>query len=136
MDAVASIINIIQLTGTLAEYLRAATQAPSDRRKLLLEANSLVALLKSLKDFVTVEDEDAHRQWRQAVRQLEAREGPFAQYQAALGSLLRKVFPQNRMKKAVQTVMWKLTKEDVNDLLLRIDRMKTLISIALEMDHL
>lgn len=132
----ASIINIIQLTGTLVEYLRAATQAPSDRRKLLLEANSLVALLTSLKDFTTLEDEHAHRPWRQAVRELGAPDGPFVQYQAALESLLRKICPQHRIKKAVQTVLWKMTKDDVSELLLRIDRMKSLMLIALEMDHL
>lgn len=136
MDAVASIINIIQLMGTLTQYLRAATHAPADRRKLLLEANTLVALLKSLKDFVTVEDEDGHLQWRQAVRQLETPDGPFAQYQAALESLLKKISPQHRLKKAIQTVLWKMTEDDINELLLRMERMKSLVSIALEMDHL
>lgn len=41
MDATASIAGILQITITLVDYLKAATQASSDRRKLLLEANSL-----------------------------------------------------------------------------------------------
>lgn len=135
MDAAASIINITALTGVLIEYLRAAKQAPSDRRKLLLEANSLVALLISLKDYITIEDQEAHLKWRRAVLELDMPDGPFAQYRKAVQSLLKKISPQSRLEKATQTALWKIKKEDVNETLLRIERMKSLISIALEMDH-
>lgn len=135
MEATASIINIIQITGTLVEYLRAATQAPSDRRKLLLEANSLLALLTSLKDFLAIEDGRENAPWRKSVHQLEAPEGPFAQYQLELERLLNKISPRHRLQKMAQTMLWKLTKDDINEILVRIERMKILISIALEMDH-
>lgn len=134
MDAAASVINIIQLTGTFLEYLRAAKQAHSDRRKLLLEANSLLALLTSLRDFLDLEDRNAFLDWRQAIRHLEAPDGPFAQYQSELENLLAKVCPASKLREVTQNIIWKLTKEDVNDMLLRLERLKSLVSIALEMD--
>lgn len=134
MDGVASIINIIQITGTFVEYLRAARQASSDRRKLLLEANSLIALLTSLNDFLDIERKDAFVEWREAVQHLERPDGPLAQYRDELASLLERVCPSSRLKKVTQTVLWKLNKEDVNEMLLRLERLKSLISIAVEMD--
>lgn len=135
MDATASIAGILQITITLVDYLKAATQASSDRRKLLLEANSLVALLKSLQEFLSIEDPDDFPDWRRAVCQLETSQGPFEQYRDGLESVLRKALPQGRFERAAQTVAWRWTKGDVNETLQRIDRMKMLISIALEMDH-
>lgn len=135
MDVAASVVNIIQITGTLIEFLRAARQANSDRRKLLVEAHSLLALLTSLKDFVEVEDEDDFLDWRHAVRQLEVPDGPFAQYNIEMLGLLEKLCPQGRFEKATKTMLWKVAKEDVNEILLRIERLKSLTLVALEMDH-
>lgn len=136
MDATASILNIIQITGVLIDYLRAATQAPSDRRKLLLEANSLYALLTSLKDFLVIEDRDAYSDWRHAVSQLTIPNGPLEQYRTEVAGLLEKIDPRSKLKKATQTILWKMTKDDVKDMLMRTERMKSVILIALEMDHM
>lgn len=111
MDATASIINIIQLTGTLVDFLRAAKNAAADRRTLLLEANTLVALLTSLRDFVTVEDKDDFLKWRRAVRELDTEDGPFAQYRIGLTRLLKKLCPEGRLEKAAQTMLWKISKK-------------------------
>jgi len=135
MDATASIIAVIQVTGTLVTLLRSASQAPSDRRKLLLEANTLLALLTSLQDFVALDDAKHHPDWRRSVSQLETPNGPFDQYRTSLEDLRRKISPQHKLQKTVQTLLWKFTKEDVTDLLSRIERMKSLVVIALEMDH-
>lgn len=94
-----------------------------------------MALLKSLQEFLLAEDPDDFLDWRRAVCQLESPQGPFEQCRAGLQSVLKKASPQSRLERAAQTVAWRWTKSDVNDILQRMERMNMLISRALEMDH-
>lgn len=84
---------------------------------------------------MAAEDQDGFAGWRRAVRQLEVQGGPFALYRDDLERLLNKVYPRQRLERVPQTVLWKLNKEDFHDLLFRIERMKAIIAIALDMDH-
>jgi len=40
------------------------------------------------------------------------------------------------LQKAVGALVWKFSKDEVDDILSRIERLKSLTQIALEMDHL
>lgn len=58
------------------------------------------------------------------------------QYKLALEALLKKVEPVTGMQKVVKVLTWTHVKAEVEAVLHRIERLKSLIDIALQMDHL
>jgi hypothetical protein len=62
--------------------------------------------------------------------------GPLDQYKDTLEQLQRKVIGGSGIKEIGRTLVWKFSKEEVTGLLSRMESLKSLIQIALEMDHL
>jgi hypothetical protein len=63
------------------------------------------------------------------------RGGPLDQYNKALEILLPKITGHS-LRKVGQVLTWKFSKEEVIALLSQIERIKSLVQIALEMDHM
>jgi hypothetical protein len=61
---------------------------------------------------------------------------PLEQFNVALLQLQRKITSGSGLQKAGHALIWKFSKEEVEGILLRTERLKSLIQMALETDHL
>jgi hypothetical protein len=127
-----SVLTLLQLTEKVIKYARQTKDSPKERTRLLQEASGLFGLLVTLKSLV--DDCDPRDPWLQATSRLATSSGPLDQYRSALEKLIGKIMPGDGLRKIGQALVWKFTKDDISDLLLQIERVKSLINIALGMD--
>ena len=83
-----------------------------------------------------LEEGSSNESWYTAVRALGVENGPLDQFKQALEELQAKMTGGGRLKKAGDALVWKFSKEEVTSILARMERLKTLVEIALQMDHL
>lgn len=134
LSITASIIAILQVTATLVNYANDVKDAPKDRARFAMEASSLSSLLLNLR--YQIEDEKSNEAWTREVTLLGVPGGPLDQYKHALEKLQLKIASGKGLVKIGDALWWRFTKEEVAGILLRIERLKSLIQIALQMDHL
>lgn len=134
LSTTASIIAILQLTTTLVNYLTGVKGASEDQKRYTIEASQLYTLLLNLK--YRLEEATPTSPWYARARELGAENGPLSQYKAALERLVDKVVPKDGARKIASRVLWPFNKAEVAEIFSTIERLKSLTSIALEMDHL
>jgi len=137
MDALgiaASIIAVLQLTAVVINYLNDVKDAPKDCARFAIEAANLYNLLVELK--YRLEEGGRNDDWYTAIRALGVENGPLDQYKHALEKLRVKITSGSGLKKIGNALVWMFSKEEVNSIISRVERLKSLIQIALEMDHL
>jgi hypothetical protein len=130
LSVTASIIAVLQLSGKVLGYLNDVKDASKDRAKCAVEASNVHSLLLNLR--FRLEEGNADAPWYTAVRALGVENGPLDQFKQALEALQAKMTDGGRLK----VLAWKFKKEEVASILGRIERLKTLVEIALQMDHL
>ena len=133
LSLTASITAILQLTGTVVSYLNDIKEASKERAQIAIEASMVYSLLTSLR--YRVEEANADDAWYTAIRTLGEENGALDQYQSALKLLASKLDTRNRTK-LVRTLMWKFDKVEINGILSKFERLKSLISVALTNDLL
>ena len=134
LSVTASVIAILQLTGDVITYLSDIKDAPKECRNCMVEISNSNTLLLKLN--LRLSESSSKEPWYTEVQALTVKDGPLDQYKLALEYLLAKVKPANGMRKLANTLMWTFIKEEVVSIFARMERLKTLVSIALEMDHL
>jgi hypothetical protein len=134
LSATASIIAILQLSGKVLAYLNDVKDAPKDRTQCAVEMLNLCSLLYKLRDHV--DKGNPTQPWYTAVQDLAVKNGPLDQFKQALETLQTKITDGNRLRRAGEALMWKFKKEEIASILGQIERLKSLIEIALQMDHL
>jgi hypothetical protein len=134
LSVTASIIAILQLTSSVIEYLNDVQDAPKDRARLAVEASNLYSLLIALR--YRFEEARSNEDWYAEVRSLGAQNGPLDQYKSTLEQFQHKITSGSGIRKICHALVWRFSKEEVAGLLSRMERLKSLIQIALEMDHL
>lgn len=134
LSVTASIIAVLQLLGKVLGYLNDVKDASKDRTQCALEMLNFCSLLYKLRDYV--ETGDPSQLWYTAIAPLAAPNGPLDQFKQALEVLQTKMTDGGRLKKVGEALMWKFKKEEIDSILDRIERLKTLVEIALQMDHL
>ncbi|KAH7353153.1 hypothetical protein BKA66DRAFT_516228 [Pyrenochaeta sp. MPI-SDFR-AT-0127] len=132
LSVTASIISILQLTAKVGEGLRDAKDASTERSQFTAEASNLSSLLVTL---LSRFDDSSNEPWHTKVRELGGKDGLVYQYRLALEQLKDKVSNGHGTKKMTKTLLWKYIKDDAERILSRMERLKTLVQIALEMDH-
>lgn len=130
----ASIATLMKLAKDVILFVKDAKDASAERQKFIREISGLSGLLSTLREIIN--DTDPANTWRHAVEGLTAKEGPLDQLSLALLNVKVKVTPGSSMRKLGQALTWKLVKDDINNLLSQIERVKSLIVIALEMDQM
>jgi hypothetical protein len=133
LSITASIIAVLQVTKEVISYLKETKAAPKELTKVYEEAKNLVILLYELKD--SVREQNSREPWLRATSGLAVRDGPLDQCKKALEALVSKTTGHG-LRKIGQVLAWKFTKEEVMALLSQIERIKSLVQIALEMDHM
>src|SRR2546421_3317089 len=134
LSVTASVIAILQLTGEVIKYLNDVKDAPKECQQCTIEASNLQNLLINLR--YRLEEGQAGNPWFTAVRTLNVENGPLDQYKQTLEQLQSKVDVGNGAHKIKRQLVWKFTKAEAASILARMERLKTLVSIALEIDHL
>lgn len=134
LSATGSIIGILQLSNKVVGYLNDVKGASKDRAKCAIEAANLHSLLTNLR--FRLEEADANTPWYTAIRALAVENGPLDQFKQALEELQDKLTGEGRWYKAGNALVWKFKKEEVTIILSRMERLKTLVEIALGTDHL
>lgn len=74
--------------------------------------------------------------WFTGVRSLGGEGGPLDQFKEAMEELARKLKPEAGIKKFGKALTWTLDKNEISNILSKIERLKTLVSLALQKDHL
>jgi hypothetical protein len=131
---VASIIQLIDATTTAIKYLNDVKDAPKDRAALAREGSSLLALLTDLR--YRLEEAESTDPWFNSVRSLGVEGGPLEQFKDVMEELARKLKPEAGIKKFGKALIWTLDKNAIGNILSKIERLKTLVSLALQKDHL
>ena len=137
MEAVglaASIVQLIDATTKAIKYLNNVKDAPKDRATLAREAANLLALLMDLR--CRVEEAESTDPWFTGVRSLGVKGGPLDQFKEAMEELARKLKPESGVKMFSKALRWTLDKNEINNILSKIERLKTLVGLALQKDHL
>jgi hypothetical protein len=134
LSDVASIIAALQLTGAVIGYLNDVKDAPKECQQCTIEASNIQNLLINLR--YRLEQGQASDLWFTAVRALNIENGPLDQYKQALEQLRSRVEIQDGVQKVKRRLLWKFSKEEVASILARMERLNSLVNIALEMDHL
>jgi hypothetical protein len=128
------VISLLELTKKFIVYAKQAKEAPTDRDRVLQEATNLAKLLSRLNDFI----EDCHdpeNPWLHATSSLTAPDGPLHQYRLTLEIVVAKITSSRGHGKVRQALAWVFSKEEVARLLSQIERVKSFVQIALEIDH-
>jgi hypothetical protein len=134
ISSAANIIAVLQLTAEVIKYLNDVKDAPKECQRCVTEASNLQSLLINL--LYHLNQGKTGDPWYTAVRALSVNNGPLDQYKQALEQLQSRVEIQDGVQKVKRRLLWKFSKEEVTSILARIERLKSLVSIALEMDHL
>jgi hypothetical protein len=134
LSAIASVIAILQLSAKVLSYLNDVKDTSKGHAQCATEASNLHHLLTNLR--YRLEEGHGHEPWFSAVQALAVENGPLNQFKQALETLQTKMTDGGRLKKAREALLWKFKKEEVDAILARMERLKTLVEIALQMDHL
>ncbi|KAL9118809.1 MAG: hypothetical protein Q9187_004635 [Circinaria calcarea] len=132
---VGSIIAIIQLTGTVVQYVRDVKDALKYRDRLLIELVSLCGCLQFLKDTADRAESEPGGQWMITIRLLDGPNGPLSQFKLALETLARHLKPEVGWRKHAKVLVWPFKEEEVRDILSTIERQKSLFNLAVQNDH-
>lgn len=134
LSATASVIAILQLSAKVLSYLNDVKDTSKGRVQCAIEASNLHNLLTNLR--FRLEAGHDHAPWFSAVQALAVENGPLDQFKQALETIQAKMTDGGRLKKAREALLWKFNKEEVDGILARMERLKALVGIALQMDHL
>ena len=135
LSATASIIAILQLSAKVLTYLNDVKEASKDRVRCEIEVSNLHSLLVSLR--FRLEEGSASQPWYTTVRALAVENGQLDQFKQALETLQTRMTDGGRLKNAAgEPLVWNFKKKEIASILGRIERLKVLVEIALEMDHL
>ncbi|MCJ1468876.1 hypothetical protein MMC07_007506 [Pseudocyphellaria aurata] len=129
LSVTASIIAITKLSSEVLGYLTDVKNAPKDRRRCTPEVRNSHDLLVLLTDHLKG---SSNVLWYDAVQTLGVENGPLDQFKEALEQLRKKMTGGSKVGGALK---WKFSKEEVTSILGRIERLKTHVQAALEVDH-
>jgi hypothetical protein len=130
----ASIVQLIDTTTRVIRYLNDVKDAPKDRARLAREATSLLTLLTDLR--YRVEETKSTDPWLTSVQSLGLEGGPLERFKEAIEELVRKLKPGSGVMKFGKALLWTVDKNEISNILSKIERLKTLIGLALQKDHL
>lgn len=134
LSVTASVIAVLQLTNEVIQYLNDVKDAPKECQQCVIEASNLLSPLINLR--YRAEQAQIAEPWFIQLRELNVKNGPLDQYKNALEQLCSRVENRGGVQDVKRRLLWKCSKKEVASILARMERLKSLLSIALEMDAL
>ena len=129
---VASIVQLIGTTSKVIKYVDDIRDAPKERASLASEAANLVPLLMTLK--LRAETSSSAYPWFSSLKSLGLPGGPLTELQVLMEQLGGKLKLRN--KKLSGHLLWPSDQKECLALLAKIERVKSLIGLAMQDDHL
>jgi hypothetical protein len=127
VSAAASIWSLLEATGALVKYLQGVKHASKQKKELEKELSILYSLLCTLTSLkYHFPDSES---WNNAISALGFTHGPLAQYASALAELRKKISSKF-------SVTWPFQKDDVKEMLEKMERLKVAIGLVLNIDQL
>ena len=123
---VAALLQLIDVTAQTIQYINEVKDAPKQRGRLAREASGLLMLLTDLR--YRVEEADESNAWFTGVRSLSS---PLQLFKEDLEDVAHKLRPGNIIR---TTFSWPFEEKQINIILVKIERIKTLVSLALQKD--
>ncbi len=126
-----SIVTLIDTSHAIVGYLKDVKEAPKEHDKLSKELSTLEIYLRTVNQLTQLADAD--NPWLATAQRLS---GPFAQLDVLLKGLKKKLKPaSDGIGKMKQRLLWKFSKESIEDALKKIERIKSLVIVAVQHDH-
>lgn len=127
----AGIVAILQLASSVVQYLNAVRDASHERQKLVTEIGSVTGFLYLLNDSVdTPYRTDTHSATHNS---LCIANGPLDQFKDALNELAAELRPvHGGIRRTGKALLWPFQKGEINGILHKIERQKTMIGLALQ----
>ncbi|KAL9636847.1 MAG: hypothetical protein Q9204_002101 [Flavoplaca sp. TL-2023a] len=130
---VAAVVQLVDVTKKTISYIESVQDASQDRLKVGREASGLLPLLYDLKAEVSA---NKNEEWSRCVRSLAMEHGPIDQLRTALERLAEKLKPRTGLKGTLRAFVWTLDKAHTQEILGKIERVKTRVILALQGDTL
>ena len=130
-----SITTLLRLTSTVITYLNDVRGASEDRGRILSEIASVNSIFYILQEQADQQNDT----WSSTFQSLKLPEGPLAQFRMALERLASKLAPSarsTRLKKLGNAMAWPFQKGEIKEILGSIERLKTLLTLARQHDHM
>ena len=133
---IAAIVQLIGVTSKAVNYFNDVRSAPKDRAKLAREATNLLSLFTELR--YRVEETTSTDPWFTGLRSLGEKDGPLIDFKNEIERVADKLelAPAPGLVNLRRVLCWTLDKKEIGDILFKIERLKTLIGLALQKDHL
>lgn len=131
---IAAVVQLIDVTSKVVSYFNDVKDAPKDRAKLAREATGLLALFTDLR--YRVEETNSNDPWFTGLRSLGAHGGPLTEFQTAMEEIANKLAPASGVVNLKRVLRWTLDKKEMDTILSKIERLKTLVGLTLQKDHL
>lgn len=128
VNAVASVVALVGVTLKTVKYVNDMTDVSKERQSLLQESANLLQMLTRLRSII--EDPRRSTTSLDGITRLLAAKGPLDQLREALEQLNDKVKAKRGVPKYMRILVWPLVKEDCKNVLDRMERVKSLISLA------
>jgi hypothetical protein len=129
LSTTASIIAILELASTLTNYVIDASNANTDQKRLAVEASNLSSLLTTLR--FRVEGTRSDDPWYNQVKLLGIKNGPLDQLKDIFETMVGQSSSSRNRDQIKSALLWKFTKKEVENVLGRMERLKSLINCAL-----
>ena len=129
-----SLVALMSLTKNVAQYLKEIKSGSDDRVRLREEIRSTMCLIEMLQD--RVDDADSLSKDLASIRSLEFPGGPLELLGNALRQLIEKLASNGRLQRLSRTLLWPLSKEEVDDLISVIERQKAAFTLAIQNDNM
>jgi hypothetical protein len=121
---------LLNHTKTVIDYINDVKNASHDQKNLLDELVATQMVLSQLDKHVNAED------WKETMETLGAVGGPFDHLKLELKRMKRKVEPPTgKLRKAGKALVYHFTKDDLKKHFDRIERIKTLLQLAVLNNH-
>ena len=136
----ASITAILQMTGSVIQYINGVRGSPTERERFLTELNGINIILLQIQDPVEEAEQTAEpgetARWSETLQSLNQPNGPLKQLEQVLRTLESKLAPACGVKGIKKALAWPFQKEEVTALIATIERQKTILNLARQNDHL
>ena len=135
LSVAASIAALLDFSAKVIGYLNDVKNGSADRGKVLSEIAGVNCMLYSLQE--KAHEDKQNDAWSSTFQSLDVPKGPLDQIRTALESLSRKLAPpSSSLKKVRKAITWPFQKGEIEEILKRIERAKTLLNLARQNDHM
>ena len=131
MDPVNTLKSAVEVTIKVKQYLESVKNASEEQKKIQDEIGTALQFLLKLQDKANDKD------WGETLTSLAVPSGPLQRFKSELEKIAKKLpLGAGTFSKAEKTLTWHFKKDDIDKILLSIERQKGYFQLALQTDHM